>query len=858
MLLTVSIMGLVIGTTAMSRIMEERDVSLRRARRIEKVVDELNNVLVSHGLATSNGSTVTSSDRFEEELVSRVTTARRYFNDGSYTPRTRIYYVAAVEVDWDYGPASYDAVTGIAFPGYTPNMDLAMATIAGAAMPIVPGATPMPPHPPPSAPAPPAPAQSQAADLEKRHITPAPPGESPEGVCATQEEGDKQRYCTERGQEVVHCANGRYVDFTDCPRGCAASGSRTVDDYCLGVCQAVVPVADRMWYCDGPSRIMCMGGNETARSNCRDGSGVDGSVGYCMGKDESAVMDSMCMMYTPPADAVCGTTVRDAWVCDTASPVPLRVHCDSTGAVDASEECGALCMDFDYSDALCDSPAGGDPGTPGGGGGSGGGGTPAPTVDPCAAANTTGGVMWHCDATRSARHHCMGGSTMMVETCEDANAREPGYCNAYPGANATCAYHTLPDGQCGRVAQPGKMFYCDADTFRYHCMSGELLFVERCPSGECTPSGSALDDTCVALPSDPGSPASGTPGVVDFTKFIHLHYGGGYGLHQVATTTVSPTRLGKVYRKCVFREFTDSTFTEEAARPAHLGIQGPVLRAVTGDTLKVHFRNSCGLMNRTLSMHPHGVAYDKDSEGAPYGAGAAAHPGVLPGDEYMYTWHVPIRAGPGPGDDSSVVWPYHSHIDEPADTNAGLIGPLVVTAPPFADPVTAKPLDVDTEIFLLYNVFDENLSWLLGRNIDFARRRGADVDAIRRVEMATQLFYDSNRMHSINGYVGANVPALHVPLNRASRWYLYAMGDQLDLHAAHWHGTTLVSAGRRTDAIAVLPGQSTSGDMVPDVPGVFLHHCHTSHHIHSLMVAMFQVVNGTNGAAHGSAHTVDP
>lgn len=833
-------LGLIIGANAMARVVEERDFAARRAARIERVVDSMSAVLVEHGLATTNGSMITGSDRFEEEVVSRVTTARRYFNDGSYTPRTRIYYVAAVEVDWDYGPASYDAVTGMPFPGYTPNMELAMATIPGAAMPRVPGSTPMPPHPAPS----PSPSD---VDLAKRHITPAPPGGSAEGVCATQEPGDKGLYCTERGQELVHCADGRYVDFTDCPRGCAASGDRTVDDHCLGVCQSVSPVEGRMWYCDGPFRLMCMGTEESARSNCRDGAGVDGAVGFCMGHDEAATTDSMCMMYTPPAATLCGESVRNAWVCDPASPVPLRVHCDGTGAIDRSEECGALCMDLTHSDAMCDSPAGGDPGTPAGGGGGddGGGGT---DVDPCEGANTTASVVWHCDATRSARHHCMGGRTMAVETCDDASAVEPGYCNSYPGSNATCARHTLADGTCGRVATPGKMFFCDADLFRFHCMSGDLLFVERCPSGTCVPSGTIMDDACAPLPASPAAP--GAPATVDFTKFTHLHYGGGFGLHQVATTTLSPTRLGKVYRKCVFREFTDSTFTEESERPAHLGIQGPILRAVTGDTLNVHFRNSCGLMNRTLSLHPHGVSYDKASEGAPYGAGAAANPGVAVGEEKVYHWSVPTRAGPGPTDPSSIVWPYHSHIDEPADTNAGLIGPIVITAPTFADPVTAKPSDVAQELFLLYNVFDENLSWLLGRNIDFAARRGADTDAIRRTEMATQLFYDSNRMHTINGYLGANLPSLRLPLGVPSRWYLYAMGDQLDLHAAHWHGETLVLNGERTDAIAILPGASKSADMLPDVPGVFLHHCHTSHHIHSLMVAFFEVVNGTGGGGH--------
>lgn len=56
-----------------------------------------------------------------------------------------------------------------------------------------------------------------------------------------------------------------------------------------------------------------------------------------------------------------------------------------------------------------------------------------------------------------------------------------------------------------------------------------------------------------------------------------------------------------------------------AAAWEHLGLLGPVLRGVVGDTLKVTFRNN--LKEHNTSMHPHGVWYDKKSEGSPYADG---------------------------------------------------------------------------------------------------------------------------------------------------------------------------------------------------------------------------------------------
>jgi hephaestin len=58
-------------------------------------------------------------------------------------------------------------------------------------------------------------------------------------------------------------------------------------------------------------------------------------------------------------------------------------------------------------------------------------------------------------------------------------------------------------------------------------------------------------------------------------------------------------------------------------------VLGPVIRGVVGDTLKVTFRNK--LQEHNVSMHPHGVWYDKDSEGSPYNDGLPCEWGPDPG-----------------------------------------------------------------------------------------------------------------------------------------------------------------------------------------------------------------------------------
>ena len=72
------------------------------------------------------------------------------------------------------------------------------------------------------------------------------------------------------------------------------------------------------------------------------------------------------------------------------------------------------------------------------------------------------------------------------------------------------------------------------------------------------------------------------------------------------------------YNKVRFIEYTDDTFTTKKSQPEWLGILGPVIRGVEGDTIKVVFYNKA---DKPYSMHPHGLRYDKNSEGASMGEG---------------------------------------------------------------------------------------------------------------------------------------------------------------------------------------------------------------------------------------------
>jgi len=293
------------------------------------------------------------------------------------------------------------------------------------------------------------------------------------------------------------------------------------------------------------------------------------------------------------------------------------------------------------------------------------------------------------------------------------------------------------------------------------------------------------------------------------------------------------------YLKAIYREYTDATFLTPKQRDPrweHLGILGPLIRAEVGDTIKVVFRNKTKLM---CSMHPHGLEYGKDSEGALYldGVEGSAKKGsfVPPGGTYTYIWQVPERSGPGHGDGSSVLWMYHGHFMEGKDINSGLIGPILINARGSSKP-DGTPIDVDREFITAFAVFDESNSWYFEANLS---RQKKPPMTIRRGDPVARLPF---LIYTINGLIEGNLPALTMKKGERVRWYMFASSNDDDVHTPHWHGETAISNHMRTDTIQLTPMGMATADMVADNPGTWLFHCHNNDHFEGGMVALFKVL----------------
>ncbi|XP_030883878.1 hephaestin [Leptonychotes weddellii] len=296
-------------------------------------------------------------------------------------------------------------------------------------------------------------------------------------------------------------------------------------------------------------------------------------------------------------------------------------------------------------------------------------------------------------------------------------------------------------------------------------------------------------------------------------------------------------RIGSSYKKTIYKEYRDGSYMDEMVQPAWLGFLGPVLQAEVGDVILIHLKN---FATRPYTIHPHGVFYEKDSEGSLYPDGSSgqlkADDSVPPGGSHIYNWTIPEGHAPTDADPACLTWIYHSHVDAPRDIATGLIGPLITCKRGTLDgnsPPQRK--DVDNNFFLLFSVVDENLSWHIDENIVTYCSDPTSVDK------EDEAFQESNRMHAINGFVFGNLPDLSMCAQKRVAWHLFGMGNEVDVHTAFFHGQILTIRGHRTDVAHIFPATFVTAEMVPQEPGTWLISCQVNSHLRDGMQALYKV-----------------
>uniref|UniRef100_A0A668AU80 Coagulation factor V n=1 Tax=Myripristis murdjan TaxID=586833 RepID=A0A668AU80_9TELE len=232
-----------------------------------------------------------------------------------------------------------------------------------------------------------------------------------------------------------------------------------------------------------------------------------------------------------------------------------------------------------------------------------------------------------------------------------------------------------------------------------------------------------------------------------------------------------PNRIGRKYKKVVYTQYTNESFTvraEEKQRKNEIGILGPVIRAQIRDVITIVFKN---MASRPYSIYPHGLTMEKSQEEVLFSVFPGNQSrGVQPGETHVYEWTVTEEDEPLEGDARCLTRVYHSAVDTPRDIASGLIGPLLICKSQSLN-VRNVQLKADKEQHAMFSVFDENKSWYLDYNI----RSYCDRS---RVNRADQEFYKSNVMHTINGYVFESGQILGFCNGEVVTWHMSSIGAQ--------------------------------------------------------------------------------
>ncbi|CAL9706975.1 unnamed protein product [Knipowitschia caucasica] len=267
----------------------------------------------------------------------------------------------------------------------------------------------------------------------------------------------------------------------------------------------------------------------------------------------------------------------------------------------------------------------------------------------------------------------------------------------------------------------------------------------------------------------------------------------------------APHHLEYKYKKVVYVEYSDESFSSRVSPPNTL--LGPLLRGKVNDQFYITFKN---LATRPFNIYPNGLTKIYPLKKSENEAEKDLRTmGVAPNGTFEYMWKVTAEDGPLDGDPQCLTQLYQSTVAPERDLSAGLVGTLLICKHGAIDR-KGRLLSPDRELSLIFGIFDENRSWFYEENMSKSKQYPMANETVE--------FYESNVIHSVNGIMFSGRQFV-VCQTDVAFWHIANVGTQSNFLSVYFTGNLFEYQGVYQSVITLFPMTATTVSMETETNG---------------------------------------
>uniref|UniRef100_A0A7N6FI65 F5/8 type C domain-containing protein n=1 Tax=Anabas testudineus TaxID=64144 RepID=A0A7N6FI65_ANATE len=253
----------------------------------------------------------------------------------------------------------------------------------------------------------------------------------------------------------------------------------------------------------------------------------------------------------------------------------------------------------------------------------------------------------------------------------------------------------------------------------------------------------------------------------------------------------APHHLDYTYKKVVYVEYTDGSFTQR--KNPDKSLVGPLLKGKVYDEFHITFRN---LASRPFNIYPTSLTkilpLKKTTNDAEQDLRSM---GVPPNGTFGYIWKLTTDDGPLEGDHECLTQLYQSTISPEKDLASGLVGTLLICKYTAID-TRGRLLGQDKEWSLVFAVFDENKSWYFNDNMQKSSQHNLNT--------TDPAFYNSNVIYSVNGIMFSGRQFVLCQTD-VIFWHVANVGTQSNFLSVYFTGNPFQYQGLSQSVLTLFP-----------------------------------------------------